>query len=312
MGKKLLITVGFSCNNNCVVCSNRGRDCVDKKTSEIKELLFQNREHYSEVEFTVGEPTIRGDFFSLLKMAKEIGYKRVEISSNLRLFSYEKFAKKAVDLGLGSATTTIFGKEKVHEAVTRAPNSFKQTVSGCRNLKSLGVNISINTVINSINVNSIEETRDVILSLKPLSIMLLDFIPDGLGSENYKMLVVKVKNLSKALDVFFAKGIFPYTTVYDYPFCVIPEWIREDRGINVKNIVDREGEGDISVNNTGYGDMKRTGRTENGYIDYHKKKVECCRSCKYKERCPGFWEDYVAIFGEGDVKDIALKNNCLY
>ena len=312
MEKKLLITIGFSCNNNCIICSNRGRNYTDKSTLEIKELLRQNKDIYNAVELTGGEPTIRKDIFSLMRAARDFGFKRIEISSNLRLFSYKKFAEKAVDCGLKSVTTTIFGPESIHNATTRTPNSFNQTIDGYNNLKELGVTTSINTVISNTNVDKIEENRDIILGLDPISIMLLDLIPDGFGRDNYKILAVRVGKLSKALNKFFSNSHnFPYTTVYDYPFCVVPQKIRESNNINVKNIVDREGEGDISAENVGYGDMKRTKKTKKGYTDYHKVKVFACKLCKFKKKCPGFWEDYIIFFGEEEIKNIAIKNNCL-
>ena len=62
-GKKLIIELGDSCNNNCIFCSVKNKANVNLSTSEIKKRIQDAKmKGYKRIEFSGGEPTIRKDF----------------------------------------------------------------------------------------------------------------------------------------------------------------------------------------------------------------------------------------------------------
>ncbi|MGB3988904.1 MAG: radical SAM protein, partial [Minisyncoccales bacterium] len=82
--KTLIIMVGYTCNNNCIICSNRPDDKTanDRTTDDIVgDLIKGKKDGYNKVEFTGGEPTVRPDILKLAQYAKDIGYKEIAVSS---------------------------------------------------------------------------------------------------------------------------------------------------------------------------------------------------------------------------------------
>ena len=132
--KTLLVMVGSRCNNNCLMCSvNRGIRMQNESSERLAKIIKERSCDYEEIEFTGGEPTIREDFYRLVELASD-NYKHVAVSSNLRLFSYPEHAKRAAESGLKLATTSLHGTEEIHNAITRTPNSFEQTIKGIKNI----------------------------------------------------------------------------------------------------------------------------------------------------------------------------------
>lgn len=66
INKSLLVLTGFSCNNNCIVCSLKDRQefYSDRTTEEImKDMDVGIEKGFGAVEFTGGEPTIRKRYY---------------------------------------------------------------------------------------------------------------------------------------------------------------------------------------------------------------------------------------------------------
>ena len=188
-----LIVTGFSCNNNCVMCSvkPKSKDFSDRTTEElIKDLIRGRKENYEKVEFTGGEPTIRKDIFYLIKQARDLGYKEIGLSTNGRLLSYKSFCDKLVKEGLNRITFTLHAhKKKLHEIISCTPGSFEQTLAGIKNaLRYKNVSVSVNTVIFRLNYQHIFQIGKFIHSLGVSCWDITDLLPEGRAKKNYETL----------------------------------------------------------------------------------------------------------------------------
>lgn len=137
------VIVGGKCNNACIVCNQLGKKKEFRPTQEIKEELesFANRKT---VWFRGGEPSLREDFFDIIGFAKYIGFKEIGIQTNGRAFAYRDFAEKAVNWGATHFEIQLYGDTAAtHDAVTRVPGSFEQTMKGIRNLKACGARVTL-------------------------------------------------------------------------------------------------------------------------------------------------------------------------
>jgi cyclic pyranopterin phosphate synthase len=159
------ILTGATCNNNCIFCMEEDRDAryvTNSGTTDetVKWILEQNR-GCEEVCFTSGEPTVNPRLPQWTNWAKLSGVHHISVMTNGRALGYEKYARKLVAAGMNRFYVSIHGHEKrLHEGLTRTPDSFVQTVAGLdmvTSLKRYGVELHTSTVITKRNLPHLGE-----------------------------------------------------------------------------------------------------------------------------------------------------------
>ncbi len=305
-----LIMTGFSCNNDCVMCSTKPKSNYypDRTSEEVKkDLIAGLKMGYEKVEFTGGEPTIRPDILNLIKKAKDLGYGEVAISTNGRMLSYDTFCKKAVENGLNRVTFTLSAhNNKLGEAISRTPNAFKQTIKGIKNIVACpDVRVSVNTVPIKINYTYLSEIGKLISSLGVEFWNILDLIPDGYGKDFYKRLSVKMTDLSLAVNS-LEKIIknFKLVTFFDFPLCVFSQKFRNR---SYTNFITARGRVGIEKQ-VGYKPERFKKSDKNFYEDIHKERVKICKNCKFSKVCGGVWKNYIDLYGEQEIEYLVAKH----
>ncbi len=157
--RRLIIPITGRCNCNCKFCvlGDKKGLLKDLENKAIKKALNKFNKQCSEVSFTGGEPTLRPDILELIRYARQLGYK-VTVNSNGRLYAYKDFCKK-----MAAAGVNVFGisfhshNERLHDTLVRVNGSFKQVVSGIKNLVSLGQYVKPNIVINKYNFRALPQ-----------------------------------------------------------------------------------------------------------------------------------------------------------
>ncbi len=309
-----LIVTGFSCNNNCVICSVRpkGKDFSDRTTDEIiKDLIGGREKNYERVEFTGGEPSIRKDILYLIKQARGLGYKEIGLSTNGRLLSYKSFCEDLVKEGINRITFTLHAHEKkLHEIISCAPNSFEQTLAGIKNALSYkNVSVSVNTVIFKLNYQHIFQIGKFIYSLGVPQWNILDLIPDGYAKERYKALCIKMAELSDALSSLKPLlNDFQNIIFFDFSLCLFPPDMLNHPRVN---FITAQGRLEITKQ-IGY-DPKRFSKDSLGGAptDVHKERIAICENCIFSKECAGIWTDYLNLFGDDEIKKLTAKHSCL-
>jgi len=303
--KDLEIIIGFSCNNNCVFCSNRFlRDSLRKKNisdisfAQIKKILESNKsEEIGNLIFVGGEPTISKDFFKIIELAKKLGYSNISIQTNGRMLKNIDFARKIceknIDIGF-----SIHGEfASLHDKLTRTPNSFEQLVSGMENLKALGETFTTNTTINKLNYKNIPDLIKFLSRYNPSSILFSLVSPMGNPKDNLKNILPNLKNLRPIIEksILIAKELNQDIKFMDIPFCIMngyEEYMQEgffkvDRQIVVK------------------------GMSDIFYLDNKKKKEKTqsgeCLCCSKKDICSGLWKEYIELYQDDGLKCIRDK-----
>lgn len=313
--KALVLLTGFSCNNNCIICSVRERQFSyqDRTRQElISDLKTGRRKGFGYVEFTGGEPTIRKDFLELIKAAKKMGYGTIAISTNGRLLSYPEFCDKAVEAGLNKITFSLHGPDaRIHEAITRTPGSFEQIIEGIRNTKrSKGVHVNVSSTICQLNYKKLKPLGKKILSLGVKNWFLVDLIPDGNAKKFYKALLVRQNELSQQLNslIGLAKEFDQFGLV-DFPACLLSPDLRNLPNLCFFNAKRREN----TTKQAGYeSSIDRIKQGKEGiYEDIYRTSAKICGQCVYLKNCGRFWREYLGKFGESEIKKLARKNQCL-
>mgnify|MGYP000103156041 CR=1 FL=1 len=173
--RRVDIKTGFLCNNNCKFCVQAGSKCEGNRSfEEIENNLKECRERCDQVVLTGGEVTIRKDFFEIVKLAKDLGYKEIQVQTNGRMFSDFDFCKKAISSGVTHFAPSIHGFcAEQHDYLTESEGSFSQTVLGILNLKKLGQSVAVNTVIVKSNYVDLPKIASLLVKLVTLIMVLL-------------------------------------------------------------------------------------------------------------------------------------------
>ena len=148
------------CNFKCGYCLPNGYQ-VDKSDNrkflhldEIKRLaMVFSKLGVSKIRITGGEPTVRKDFFEIIKILKEVGIKKVSITTNG--YHLDKKAKMLVDSGLNGINISIDSLDRnIFKSIT-GHDRLPEILKGIQILQDLNFeNIKVNGVLlNNINAS---------------------------------------------------------------------------------------------------------------------------------------------------------------
>jgi MoaA/NifB/PqqE/SkfB family radical SAM enzyme len=159
------ILTGAVCNNNCIFCMEEDRDARydtnSATTDDTVRWILEHNRGCEEVCFTSGEPTTNTRLPVWVKLAKAAGVPTISVMTNGRALSYERYAKGLLAAGMNKFYVSIHGHTaRLHEGLTRTPDSFAQTVAGLdviASLKRYGVALHTSTVITNRNLPHLGE-----------------------------------------------------------------------------------------------------------------------------------------------------------
>ncbi len=302
--KKLVIFLGYSCNNNCVFCINtqRRNRVKDKSTSEVlKEVyLAARKEKIDIIEFIGGEATIRDDFFEIISAAKKLGIPDIVIATNGRAFSNIDFCKKAIKAGLSTIIFSIHAHNaKLHDKLTNSPGAFSQMMRGIENLKKIGFsNINANTTVVKTNYRYLAEIANlhVKLGIKNVEYIFVD-PQEGGANKNFSKLVPRISIASfymkKALDIGIKNGFYQWKVRY-VPLCYFSDYLEYISEIN---------EAKLFKSKHWAPDFKNEDVVESRK-KYARIKTKRCNGCRLYNICEGIWKEYINKYGDAELKPI--------
>jgi len=307
--KQLVVVTGFTCNNNCVLCSLRPQALIhkNKNTQEIEAMLASAaKKGLFSAEFTGGEPTLRKDLLHLIRYAKKIGFRNIAIGTNGRLLSYKVFLNDLIDAGLNQVTITLFShKELIHDSITRTPGSFKQTVTAINNIiQEPSIQLSVNTVVCQFNYKLLDKTGVFLYKTGVKHWGILDLIPFGNADKLYMSLVVKLDELSIALNKLEnIVGYFQSVLFFDFPYCLFNQETRNHPNIKFFDAQERVS----TFKQIGYRPARFGVEKKDIYNDVHKRRIAICNNCYHNKNCAGFWQSYLHLYGESFKAQVIKK-----
>jgi MoaA/NifB/PqqE/SkfB family radical SAM enzyme len=280
--RKLIMNITYKCANRCVFCATGDRISAALDWEKIEGILRQHREEGTDqLDIDGGEPTTHPRLVDAISLARELGYRSINVTSNGRLLRDRTFAQRLVESGITHLLISLHGATAgVHEAATDTPGSFAQTVEGIDNVMALRpahLEIGMNVTI----------VRDNVEHLKPLTAL--------------------------AIAKGFSKINFQFTTPFGRAYeDVVPPL--EEAGRAVMDVIDEYADRiEIHVINAqfcalpGYeqyvvGDLQKLGRTMvfaadprfpaqvNLYqwLGARREKREVCQECPWTTACEGF------------------------
>ena len=288
------LKTGFACNNRCIFCVQGDKRKIhkNKTTEELKGLLREGRKRAASVVLTGGEVTIRQDLAELVACAKELGYEIIQLQTNARMFAYGAFADSMIDAGVTEVSPAIHGPTaEVHDALTRSPGSFEQTVRGIRRLVNARIPILMNSVITRKNYRLLPDTARLFVSLQVRQFQLAFVHALGTAAQNFEEVVPRYEDtepfVHEALDIGVRAGITVMTEAIPYCFMGGYEQYVAERIIPDTTIYDA----DTTLENY------TTYRLTEGKL-----KGPPCEACTMAAECEGPWREYPEHFGWDEFK----------
>lgn len=295
--KRIDIKIGFNCNNMCDFCAQGGkRSRVGRKSfAEIKRTLARARkEGVSGVVFTGGEPTLHPDLLASVRAARAMGYDSVQIQTNGRRFAYYDYCLELKNAGVTEMGPSLHGSSpEIHEALTRAPGSFREVVQGIVNCKKLGMYVLTNTVVTSLNYKDLPALARLFVHLGVNQYQFAFVHLVGSAWENRKTLTPRKTDvlpyLRRALDVGIKAGVACYTEAI--PFCLMKGY--ED--CVAERVIPEGPVADADFYIKSYGDYRRN--------EGKAKRAEC-KACRWYAACEGPWHEYPELYGWDEFKPV--------
>jgi MoaA/NifB/PqqE/SkfB family radical SAM enzyme len=259
-------------------------DVLKQRIDEINFFDEKNNIIGDKIILTGGEPTIHPDFFGILSfIRKKFPEVIIELDTNGRRFYYPSFTKRVLRFERINIYTSLHGFDaKTHDAITRTPGSFLQTVKGIENIlkyKKLGLHeLELRIIITKLTYQYIEKILKFIKEDFPQvdRIVLIFMEMEGQAGDNFKIVGLTYSQFQKSIPK-IAKWIpkFKEFRFYHFPLCTI----------------------DYSL-------WRYTWRTLPAYeVTFLPK----CKTCLYKKYCLSIHKDYLKKVGGEEFKPIRKK-----
>jgi len=293
-GRRSFIVITRKCINDCLFCTERPRaNWPDPTTKELKEILAKDCKSFSYIVFTGGEPTLHKDICELIEYAKRLGY-RVTLFTNGRLFSNPELTKKIAKTGLDAVLIPLHGyPAEIHDRITQRPGSFKQTISGLKNLALYNIEIQVKIIPNKINYKILPNLASFIAPLPYVDFVAMDMLAVGGNALKNKEIIstklsIMAPYMEEALDILIAAG--KPIQVTSLPLCLVkPEYWKYISDSRTKEEIQ------VGLNK----DKRGSSVTYTGQA-----LAPACQNCFLKEKCPGTWPTYFRVYGDSELKPV--------
>lgn len=278
--RKLVLNATYACNNHCSFCAVGTRTQLHGDPGRLREQLARYREQgVEQLDIDGGEPTLHPDLAGLIRHARALGYRRVNVTTNGRLLAYEAFAARLLHAGLTSLLFSVHGVDaRTHAQSVGVAEAFDQTLAGIRNAARLaprGVELGMNVTLTKHNQDQIAGLADLAWSLGLRWINYQFLTPFGRAT---RMLAPDTERAAAAVAaVIDARAADMKIQVINLPFCFMPgreAHLQGDLGKLERHMAFVGGE---TVNLAQYLAERRTRRP-------------VCEACPHACFCGGFYE----------------------
>lgn len=256
-----------SCNSNCVMCPSPDgtrKDVPKTNMSDLFELARHIPTDAPHLTITGGEPFLVGEcIFPFIQYLKErFPCTEFLFLTNGRVFAVEKYLRQFVESAPANSIVAIpvHGScEEVHDSITRASGSFRQTKHGIKQLIKHNIRLEIRLVISRLNIDDFDKMADLVISqfkgIEYVSIIAMEMT--GNARVNKEQVWIPYREtfdlIADAIRKLIANGVD--VKLYNFPLCTVQKsfWTLCEKSISENKV----------------------------------RFAETCDACKYKDACGG-------------------------
>jgi len=280
--KQFDLKIGYSCNNDCIHCVVAEKRKLVKKVS-FDEIINSIPPDVDEVVVTGGEPTIRKDFFDILRaIKKKLPKARILLQTNGRFLKDKEFCRKTSQYVYTALIAIHSHDAAIHDSITQRKGSWQDTVDGIKNALRYIKNVISQTVISKLNCNNLPETYDFIFQQLGVKKANLTFPhPNGNALTYFDQVVPRYHEIKYFIDQVIVK-YKDKVMVEAIPLCYIHPLVNE---VFVYRYTTETGGYDKSLRRNIVEDYRKLILSE-------QKKIPACKKCMYNNDCIGVWKEY--------------------
>ena len=221
------------CNSNCIMCpcSDFERSTDDGFSDEWMEAYIgMLPEDITHIVVTGGEPTLKtSQFFMVMdRLASRFPRTETLLLTNGRSFSSAKLLHRLLDRCppyLVVAVPLHGSDAELHDRISRAPGSFRQTCQGISNLLANKVAVELRIVVSQLNARRLTDIASFIADRFP-DVLTVNFIGlETLGNcaKNFRQVYIDPseswQHIRPAARILMQSGVM--TQLYNYPLCAV-------------------------------------------------------------------------------------------
>lgn len=214
------LALTYRCSNDCIHCYNETKDKKELSTDQWKKVLKKLWDlGIPHIIFTGGEPTLREDLPDLIAHAEGLG-QITGLNTNGRKLKDSKYLKRLMDAGLDHVQVTLASHDEgVHERITQAKGSHRETVQAVRNCLDAGIYLVTNTTIMEENKQTVLDTISFLRDLGVKHIAVNSLIRSGKGKTTKGLEPAELcSKLEKGRDMGRLSG-FEFRWYSPTPYC---------------------------------------------------------------------------------------------
>lgn len=230
MDTVVVVEPGAACNNRCLTCEE-ARGEAPSLEALLAEMKRRRGRGGRDLLVAGPEPTLRwAELLAVVEAGRALGFDRVTLATNGRLLADRARAAALDEEGLTYALVTLAGASReTHEAVTRTPGSFTETLAGVRNLARAGVRVDAAIRVTRPAADELDKAVALLGRLGARTVHLRVPAPVG-EAARHPELVVPLPELVPRLVQLLRADHGVELTVEGLPFCLLPEELRDRAG----------------------------------------------------------------------------------
>ncbi len=293
----LELAPGYACNCRCLGCHSCSADATQQMESpEVVRWLQTGRQRGAQhLWLSGGEPTLRKDFLGTLRLARQLGYRRIKVQTNGLLFSYPEFADKAIAAGMNEVNLLLKSRvPSVHDELNQLPGSLALLDRAVAILRTRPLRLEGDILWTSRNADELPELVDHYgqQGFKHFNVWLFSLVDQGAADLRALVppMAPHIPALLRAREL--AKRHGATLVSLNTPHCLVPPsaWDLQFDAAAMAMLV---------VNPGGMAFRMDQSTIETGVY------APVCMECPAKPWCHGVRQDYLDLHGSGELKPVA-------
>lgn len=198
-----VIPLWYECNNNCAICMLtpiKGKlPAIDFDLFKKLVIGVASSGRCRRLILSGAEVTTFTELERYVAFAAGLGwFETIQIQTNGRRLSDPAYLRTLVRAGVNEFFISVHGPGEVHDALSRVPGSYHETMEGMANLEAYDVNLITNTVLTRLDLAHVPALLSNIAAGKASEMNLWNFFP--MQERDTQDLVVGISNLLAMLS----------------------------------------------------------------------------------------------------------------